>query len=203
MMMQRILTQRINHLLLSFLFFSRLFSCNFLYVAYAVDNGLGLTPPMGWNSWNRFGCNIHEQLIHETSDAAVSLGLDKLGYAYINLDDCWQLHRNSTGFIVEDLQKFPSGIDSLSEYVHSKGLKFGLYSDAGLYTCQKRPGSLHYEVQDAASYTEWKIDYLKYDNCWSTVEPVQKRYQTVIPRWTILFDSLLKTVLLIPCFLIR
>lgn len=148
-------------------------------MANAVDNGLGLTPPMGWNSWNRFGCDINESLIHETVDAALNLGLDKLGYVYFNLDDCWQLSRNSTGYIVEDSDKFPSTIASLSDHIHSKGLKFGLYSDAGLYTCQKRPGSLNHEAKDAAVYMEWKIDYLKYDNCYSTLESVKKRYQTV------------------------
>ncbi|CAJ1947217.1 unnamed protein product [Cylindrotheca closterium] len=144
-----------------------------------MDNGLGLTPPMGWNSWNRFACNIQEDLIKDTVQAAKSLGLDRLGYVYINLDDCWQKSRNKYGYIVEDKKAFPSGIPALAEYIHDQGMKFGLYSDAGLFTCQKRPGSLKYEAQDAATYKEWKIDYLKYDNCWSTLEPVQHRYQTM------------------------
>ena len=164
---------------------SRLRTASVLFIlqspplAYALDNGLGLTPQMGWNSWNRFGCDIDEKLIQETADAAVSLGLSELGYNYINLDDCWQIKRNSTGFIVEDLEKFPSGIGALAEYVHSKGLKFGLYSDAGLYTCQRRPGSIGHEIEDAAMYKEWNIDYLKYDNCYMTLKPAQERYQTV------------------------
>jgi len=144
-----------------------------------MDNGLGLTPPMGWNSWNRFHCDIHEDLIQDTVQAAKDFGLDKLGYVYVNLDDCWQKSRNKTGYIIEDHKAFPSGIPALSQYIHDQGMKFGLYSDAGLFTCQKRPGSLKYETQDAAIYKEWKIDYLKYDNCWSTLEPVKHRYQTM------------------------
>lgn len=134
---------------------------------------------MGWNSWNRFNCDIHEDLIKDIVQAAKELGLDKLGYVYINLDDCWQISRNKTGYIVEDRKAFPSGIPALAQYIHDEGMKFGLYSDAGLFTCQKRPGSLQYEAQDAAIYKEWNVDYLKYDNCWSTLEPVQQRYQTV------------------------
>ena len=110
--------------------------------SYAVDNGLGLTPPMGWNSWIRFGCVIKESLIRETAEALVNLGLDQLGYRYINLDDCWQMSRNSTGHIVADSNKFPSGIPALRDYVaEDLGLRFGLYSDSGLRTCQGRPGS--------------------------------------------------------------
>jgi alpha-galactosidase len=147
--------------------------------AEASDNGLALTPAMGWNSWNKFHCNINEDLITDTADALIKLGLDKLGYEYINLDDCWQMKRNATGYIVEDFKKFPAGIDSLAKKIHSKGLKFGLYSDAGTHTCQGRPGSLNYEFKDAAVYKEWNIDYLKYDNCWSTTEPVKQRFHTV------------------------
>jgi alpha-galactosidase len=151
--------------------------------ACAYDNGLGLTPPMGWNSWNRFHCGIDETLVQETAQAMITLGLQEVGYTYVNLDDCWQVSRNATGYIQEDLHKFPSGIPALREYVHSLrlvgpgGLKFGLYSDAGIKTCQGRPGGLGYETQDAATYAEWKIDYLKYDNCYNTGMDVQMRYQ--------------------------
>ncbi|KAG7363639.1 alpha-galactosidase [Nitzschia inconspicua] len=135
----------------------------------AYDNGVGLTPPMGWNHWNAFHCDgLNEGLIHDTAHAMVDLGLAELGYVYLNIDDCWQLSRNSTGFIQEDLQKFPSGIAALSDYVHNLGHKFGLYSDSGIMTCQRRPGGLGHEQQDAAIYNEWKIDYLKYDNCYAT-----------------------------------
>lgn len=96
------------------------------------DNGLGLTPQMGWNSWNHFGCNINEDLIKKTADLLVSTGLADKGYKYLNLDDCWQIARdNVTHKIIEDMDKFPAGMKSLSKYVHDKGLLFGLYSDAG------------------------------------------------------------------------
>eukprot|EP00934_Nitzschia_sp_Nitz4_P002986 Nitzschia sp. Nitz4//scaffold3_size479765//99287//100327//NITZ4_000040-RA/size479765-processed-gene-0.253-mRNA-1//1//CDS//3329550578//2976//frame0 len=115
-------------------------------------------------------------MVQETASALVELGLDKLGYTYINLDDCWQLSRNATGYIQEDPEKFPSGIPAIRNYVHSLGLKFGLYSDAGLRTCQHRPGGLGFETQDAATYAEWEIDYLKYDNCNNVGMDVKWRY---------------------------
>lgn len=146
--------------------------------ASAYDNGVGLTPPMGWNSWNKFGCNIDETLIRDTALALIGLGLDKVGYEYINIDDCWQVSRNQSGHIVEDARKFPSGMGALSAYVHSLGLKFGLYSDSGLLTCQGRPGGLYFETKDAEVYASWEIDYLKYDNCFAEVQgAVQWRYQ--------------------------
>ena len=130
-----------------------------LLVALTVclDNGLGRTPPMGWNSWNKFNCNINETLIRQTADLLVSTGLADLGYRYLNLDDCWQIDRNATtGEIIEDRAKFPSGMAALGEYIHSKGLLFGLYSDAGYKTCEGRPGSLGYEKIDAQTYAKWK-----------------------------------------------
>jgi len=132
---------------------------------------------MGWNSWNKFGCGINETLIKEIADAMVSSGLAAAGYEYVNLDDCWQLSRdNTTGEIQADPQAFPSGIKALADYVHSKNLKFGLYSDAGLYTCQKRPGGLYHEEQDAQTYAKWGVDYLKYDNCYNALLPPKFRY---------------------------
>jgi alpha-galactosidase len=116
---------------------------------------------MGFNTWNKFACNIHEDLVKGMAHAVIDSGLHKLGYNYINLDDCWAITRNETGYIVEDRTAFPSGMASLVDYVHDIGLKFGLYSDAGVRTCAFRPGSLGYEVQDAAMYAEWKVDYLK------------------------------------------
>lgn len=142
----------------------------------AYDNGLGLTPPMGWNSWNHFRCDIDETMIHEMAQTVVQKGLDQLGYTYINIDDCWQLFRNRSGHIQEDPDKFPSGISTLREYVHSLGLKFGLYSDAGIRTCQGRPGGLGFETLDASMYAAWKIDYLKYDNCFNVGMNVKWRY---------------------------
>ncbi|KAE8662239.1 Alpha-galactosidase [Hibiscus syriacus] len=130
-------------------------------------NGLGRTPPMGWSSWNHFGCNIQEKLIKETADAMVSRGLAKLGYKYINLDDCWGASsRDTHGRLVPNATKFPSGMKALGHYLHSKGLKFGLYADAGTRTCTgTMPGSLDHEGKDAQTFASWGVDYLKYDNC--------------------------------------
>lgn len=134
---------------------------------FLLSNGLALTPPMGWNSWNHFGCNVTEKIIRETADAMVSTGLSKLGYKYVNIDDCWaELNRDVKGNFVPKKSTFPSGIKALADYVHSKGLKIGIYSDAGYYTCSnKMPGSLGHEEQDAKTFASWGIDYLKYDNC--------------------------------------
>jgi alpha-galactosidase len=127
--------------------------------------GLAKTPPMGWNSWNKFACNVDEKLIRQTADAIVSSGMKEVGYQYIIIDDCWQVKRDSLGFIQPDPDRFPSGMKALADYVHSKGLKFGLYSDAGWQTCGGRPGSRGYEFQDALMYAKWGVDYLKYDWC--------------------------------------
>lgn len=126
---------------------------------------LALTPPMGWNSWNVFACDINESMIREIADAMVETGLKDAGYEYIVIDDCWHGQRDSLGFIQADPQRFPSGIKALADYIHSKGLKFGIYSDAGNTTCGGRPGSRGHEYQDALTYASWGVDYLKYDWC--------------------------------------
>ncbi|MEP7230780.1 MAG: glycoside hydrolase family 27 protein [Ginsengibacter sp.] len=146
------------------LFFSLLLllSANCLH---AQQKMLAATPPMGWNSWNKFGCNVSEQLIKKMADVMVSSGMKDAGYEYIVIDDCWQVARDSKGNIVVDSVKFPSGMKALADYIHSKGLKFGLYSDAGTGTCQNRPGSYNHEEQDANQYAAWGVDYLKYDWC--------------------------------------
>jgi alpha-galactosidase len=131
----------------------------------ALSNGLALTPPMGWNSWNKFGCKVDEKIVRETADAMVSSGMRDAGYQFIVIDDCWQVDRDSRGNIIVDGKTFPSGIMALADYVHFKGLKFGIYSDAGTKTCAGRPGSWGYEFQDARQYAEWGVDYLKYDWC--------------------------------------
>ncbi|XP_057459298.1 alpha-galactosidase-like isoform X1 [Actinidia eriantha] len=145
---------------------------------YLLANGLGLTPQMGWNSWNHFHCKLEEKLIRETADAMVSTGLAALGYEYINLDDCWaELNRDSKGNLVPKASTFPSGIKALADYVHSKGLKLGIYSDAGTQTCSKTmPGSLGHEEQDAKTFASWGIDYLKYDNCNNNNISPKERY---------------------------
>jgi len=131
----------------------------------ALDNGLARTPPMGWNSWNKFACNVSEKLIRDAADAIVSSGMKDAGYQYVVIDDCWQVSRDENGNIVPDATRFPSGMKALGDYIHSKGLKFGIYSDAGTGTCQNRPGSRGYEFQDARQYAAWGVDYLKYDWC--------------------------------------
>lgn len=120
---------------------------------------------MGWNSWNKFGCNVSEDLIRSMADALVASGMRDAGYQYVVIDDCWQVSRDKDGNIVPDPQRFPHGMKTLGDYIHSKGLKFGIYSDAGTLTCQKHPGSRGYEFQDARQYAAWGVDYLKYDWC--------------------------------------
>ena len=127
--------------------------------------GLSETPAMGWNSWNEFACDVDEDLIKETADAMVESGMREAGYEYVNIDDCWHGERDENGFIQANKEKFPSGMKALADYVHSKGLKLGIYSDAGWQTCGGFPGSRGYEFQDAQQYAEWGIDYLKYDWC--------------------------------------
>ena len=139
--------------------------------------GLALTPPMGWNSWNKFGCDVSEQLIKEIADAMVSSGMKDAGYEYVVIDDCWQVGRDENGNIIPDPERFPSGMKALADYIHAKGLKFGIYSDAGTHTCQKRPGSRGYEFQDARTYASWGVDYVKYDWCNTSTQNAQASYK--------------------------
>ena len=123
-------------------------------------------PPMGWNSWNTFAENINEKVVMETADFIVESGLKDCGYEYVIIDDCWSLReRNENEEIVPDPEKFPHGMKYVSDYVHSKGLKFGMYSCAGTMTCAGYPGSLDHEFIDAKCFAEWGVDYLKYDYC--------------------------------------
>ncbi|WP_207428764.1 glycoside hydrolase family 27 protein [Pedobacter sp. SYSU D00535] len=146
---------------------------------YTKYEGLALTPPMGWNSWNKFACNVDEKMIREIADAMVSSGMKAAGYTYINIDDCWHGDRDSLGFIHPDPKRFPSGMKALTDYVHSKGLKFGIYSDAGSQTCGGRPGSRGYEFQDAMTYAQWGVDYLKYDWCNTEGLKAEGAYKTM------------------------
>lgn len=150
---------------------------------FTLDNGLALTPPMGWNSWNKFGCDVSEDLIKGAADALISSGMKDAGYQYIVIDDCWQVARDAEGNIVVDPDRFPSGMKALADYVHSKGLKFGIYSDAGLRTCAGRPGGRGYEFQDARQYAAWGVDYLKYD--WCSTEN-----QNTISSYSLMRDAL-------------
>ncbi|KAI8911061.1 alpha-galactosidase-like protein [Gorgonomyces haynaldii] len=140
------------------------------------------TPPMGFNTWNRFKCSYNETTIMQTADELVNLGLAQLGYTYVNLDDCWLLPERdpTTKRMVPDPKKFPSGMKHLADYIHSKGLKFGIYSDSGTNTCVGLPGSRGFEEIDAETWAEWTVDYLKYDNCYTPEdEPAIVRYKAM------------------------
>ncbi|WP_241215434.1 glycoside hydrolase family 27 protein [Sphingomonas sp. ABOLH] len=144
-----------------------------------VPNGLAQTPPMGWNSWNKFACNVNEKVIRATADAIASNGMRETGYEYVVIDDCWHGTRDANGFITEDRERFPSGLKALGDYIHGKGLKFGIYSDAGTKTCGGRPGSQGHEYQDAIQYARWGVDYLKYDWCSTGVRNAEEAYATM------------------------
>ena len=133
---------------------------------------------MGWNSWNHFHCNINQTVVMETADAFISSGLNKFGYMYVNIDDCWARSRDSKGVVQPDPDNF-TDFQGMIDHVHSKGLKFGLYSDAGTKTCAGRPGSLGHETTDANTYAMWKVDYLKYDNCNNNGISPETRYSTM------------------------
>lgn len=127
---------------------------------------LAQLPPMGWNSWNTFGWQINEQLIFEMADLMASQGYREAGYEYLVIDDCWSLReRGKDGRIVPDPEKFPNGMKAVADYVHSKGLKFGMYSCAGVRTCAGYPGSYDHEFVDAQTFADWGVDFLKYDFC--------------------------------------
>lgn len=154
---------------------------------FALDNGLALVPPMGWNSWNLYACEIDEALIRRIADRVIALGLDALGYVYMNLDDCWMAtERTSTGAYQANATRFPSGMKALGDHLHSKHLKYGIYTSAGTKTCQGYPGSLGYEQIDAETFAEWGVDYLKYDNCYNEGLPS-------VDRYTAMRDALLAT----------
>jgi alpha-galactosidase len=145
--------------------------------AAALGNGLARTPPMGWNDWNAFGCNTSETLVEQTADYIVNSGMKAAGYQYVNIDDCWLTSsRDSSGNLVPDPAKFPDGISGTAAYVHSLGLKLGIYESAGTATCAGYPGSLGHEQQDANSFASWGVDYLKYDNCNNQGVADQTRY---------------------------
>jgi alpha-galactosidase len=148
-------------------------------LAQLTRDSLAQTPPMGWNSWNKFACNVSEELIKSVAGAMAANGMKDAGYQYVVIDDCWQASRDENGNIVADPQRFPSGIKALADYIHAKGLKFGLYSDAGGKTCQGRPGSQGHEVQDALQYARWGADYLKYDWCNTETRNAQEAYSTM------------------------
>ena len=142
--------------------------------------GLALTPPMGWNSWNTFEVDIHEDLIKQTADVLVSSGMKDAGYEYIVVDDGWEaMKRDADGNLVPDPEKFPSGMKALGDYIHSKGLKFGIHNCAGNTTCNGMPGGRGHEYQDARLYASWGVDYLKYDWCDHGTADSKETYKTM------------------------
>lgn len=161
-----------------------LFSLQFLasppgQTAFAA-NGLALTPPMGWNSWNKFGCSVSESLMKQQADAMVSNGMKAAGYQYVNIDDCWESRsRDSNGNLVADPTRFPDGIKALADYVHADGLKLGIYNDAGTATCAGFPGFEGHEQQDANTYASWGIDYIKVDWCNTSGLDPQTQYTKI------------------------
>jgi alpha-galactosidase len=142
-------------------------------------------PPMGWNTWNAFGCNVSASLVQSMADTVVSSGMRDLGYTFVIIDDCWQVSRATDGTIQADPTTFPQGIKAVADYVHLKGLKLGIYTDAGTATCQGRPGSQGYEAQDAQTYASWGVDYVKEDWCNASADP-QTQYK-------IMHDALVAT----------
>jgi alpha-galactosidase len=155
--------------------------------AAALGNGLAATPQMGFNDWNAYGCNVSESLIESTALAMHEDGMQAAGYDYVNIDDCWMApNRDANGNLVPDPAKFPDGISGTAAYVHSLGLKLGIYEDAGTETCAGFPGSLGHEQQDADSFASWAVDYLKYDSCNDEGISAQTRY-------TAMYDALKNT----------
>lgn len=164
-----------------------LFVCLCPLAINALDNGLALTPPMGWLSWERFTCItdckndpencISERLYKDMADRMVADGYKDAGYEYVNIDDCWMEHdRDSNGRLVPDHERFPSGIKGLADYVHSKGLKLGIYQDIGSKTCAQYPGSYGYYDIDAATFAEWEVDSLKVDGCFADPKEMDNLY---------------------------
>jgi alpha-galactosidase len=161
--------------------------------AAAAANGLALTPPMGFNDWNAFGCNVSEALVKQTADFFVSSGMKAAGYQYVNIDDCWMTHnRDANGSLVPDPVKFPDGIKGTADYVHSLGLKLGIYESAGSETCAHYPGSVGHEQTDANDFAAWGVDYLKYDNCGTNSGNASTQAQ-YIARYQAMADALKNT----------
>ncbi len=149
--------------------------------AVALDDGLARTPPMGFNNWNATHCgaDFNEAMVKGMADLFVSSGLKDAGYQYVNLDDCWALpQRDAMDKLVPDPARFPNGIKAVADYVHSKGLKLGIYTSAGTKTCNSAgfPGGLGHEESDAQQFADWGVDYLKYDNCNNQNVPALERY---------------------------
>ncbi|AOP51157.1 alpha-galactosidase [Streptomyces lydicus] len=149
-----------------------------------LPDGLAKTPPMGFNNWNSTHCRaeFNEEMVKGIADLFLAKGLKDAGYQYVNLDDCWALPtRDGNGKLVPDPQRFPHGIKAVADYVHAKGLKFGIYTSAGTKTCNSAgfPGGLGHERSDAQQFADWGVDYLKYDNCNNQGVDAKQRYRTM------------------------
>lgn len=159
--------------------FSVFFFCGLLSITEAQKfEKLVPTPPMGWNTWNTFAGNISESLIKETAQAMMDSGMQKAGYIYIIIDDCWSAkERDANGNLIPDPVKFPSGMKALGDWLHEKGFKFGIYGCAGRKTCGGYPGGRGHEFQDARTYASWGVDYLKYDWCETGTADARETYK--------------------------
>ena len=159
------------------------FTCFTVQAQVKNSNGelMAATPPMGWMTWNYFADNINEKDLREMADAMVETGMVEAGYNHIFIDDGWQGGRDNRNNMIPDPIKFPSGIKALSDYVHARGIKLGIYSDAAPLTCAGYTASLHFEDQDAKTFAKWEVDYLKYDYCGAPEDSVtaKKRYKTM------------------------
>uniref|UniRef100_T1GT70 Alpha-galactosidase n=1 Tax=Megaselia scalaris TaxID=36166 RepID=T1GT70_MEGSC len=165
-----------------------LLAVSFISYSSALDNGLALTPPMGFMSWQRFRCItdcdsrpdecISENLFKNIADKIVEEGYKDVGYEYVIIDDCWlEFDRdNETNKLVPDKKRFPNGMKAVADYIHSKGLKFGLYEDYGTKTCAGYPGVIDHMQLDAQTFAEWEVDYVKLDGCYANYETMDKGY---------------------------
>ncbi|XP_044727595.1 alpha-N-acetylgalactosaminidase-like [Chrysoperla carnea] len=161
--------------------------CYFITHSHGLDNGLALTPPMGWLSWERYRCTIDcknyptecisEDLFKRAADLMVSEGFLDAGYEYVIIDDCWLANeRDENGRLQPDPERFPSGIKALADYVHKKGLKFGIYEDYGTKTCAGYPGILGHLEIDAKTFADWEVDYVKIDGCNANISTFAEGY---------------------------
>jgi alpha-galactosidase len=148
------------------------------------------TPPMGWNSWNTFGCSPSESLVKGVADTMVSSGMAAVGYQYVNIDDCWMSGRDASGNLQWDTSKFPSGIPALATYVHGKGLKLGIYETPSANTCAGKTGGQGHQTQDANSFASWGVDYLKYDDCGGALTSFATMHDALVATGRPIFYSI-------------
>jgi len=155
----------------------------------SLSDGVGRLPAMGYNTWNAYHCDINETIIVETAHLMKSLGLMDAGYSWLNLDDCYsEKKRNANGDIIAHKTRFPSGMNNLTDQIHAVGMKAGIYSDSGWFTCQLYPGSFENEARDVKLFQDWGFDYLKYDNCAVPFDHITR--QGVLGRYQRIADAI-------------